>query len=505
MALPAKSAPPATDYNALKARDTVFGPFPTADGKILQHHSVVLGVNTKTEMTTLLYTTSVKDNIGRTTASVFSKEDMRNAGWNKESSYRTGVIAEVHASELTKTGTITKATFGEIEKQVTKTMTQVAAMGTRPDLAAEKLTLTRLTREGEVFVKNPITSKETFVGDREHGPLGAKPRPELREVPKEPAHSPVSGKPAPVSAMSEVRKIEPVAMKLAGGTATEVKAVAQVVAKESLYGREVLSLGKTALRGLNPIGDAELVGRAAMGMVAFVDTHSGRSISEGPIGQAVGRIGESSGAFAAIYAAQQSAEKGIDRASVVLTDVGHKTGATAALNAAGKALEPGLAAAEHQIGKLANKLGFEAAVEKVGQLADKVGAKLDNAAVAHVPGYVSQREKAPVDQVAALQGAYNKALAEGGHPSQPLTRPEAEHLTKELAKLKHGEVLVVDKVGNIEVAQASSVPQKLPKDTFVLDGAALKEAAGMSPPSQAHAARQEAKADHSASQAAMTM
>ncbi len=105
----------------LNVGDVVFGKFATPDGKVLRHYSVVLQSNR--EGAVLVYTTSMKENQARANpAQRFTAEDMARAGFEKACLWDASRVSVVPATELKKTGSVTRSTLGRIVDAYTRAL-----------------------------------------------------------------------------------------------------------------------------------------------------------------------------------------------------------------------------------------------------------------------------------------------------------------------------------------------------------------------------------------------
>lgn len=101
-----------------KVGDVVLGPFPTKDGRVLNHYSVVVQVAPNGDLA-LAYTTSAKEgNVGH--SNMFSKEDMMLAGWSKPCRWDASVIGIVAGDAVRVTGRIPKATMARMQDAMAK-------------------------------------------------------------------------------------------------------------------------------------------------------------------------------------------------------------------------------------------------------------------------------------------------------------------------------------------------------------------------------------------------
>lgn len=100
-----------SNQSMLKPGDVVFGSFATKDGRVLNHHSVVLMANAEGCM--LAYTTSLKD-VSYRGPQRFSQEDMATANWSKPCRWDGSVVSVVPTARVRKTGRISPKTLQNI-------------------------------------------------------------------------------------------------------------------------------------------------------------------------------------------------------------------------------------------------------------------------------------------------------------------------------------------------------------------------------------------------------
>jgi hypothetical protein len=94
----------------LKPGDVVFGKFPTPDGCVLNHWSIVLMANEEGAM--LAYTTSMKG--AGNPSTIFSKDDMRLATFGKPCRWDASQCAVVPHSAIAFKGRVTKVTLTKL-------------------------------------------------------------------------------------------------------------------------------------------------------------------------------------------------------------------------------------------------------------------------------------------------------------------------------------------------------------------------------------------------------
>lgn len=208
----------------------------------------------------------------------------------------------------------------------------------------------------------------------------------------------------------------------------------------------------------------------------FFDNASGHALSGSLAGKAVGQLGEKSGAFYAVMKTSEALEPVIAKAEKVIGDAADKAGVTAFVGEQ-------LAKAD----KFSREVGADKVMAQVSEVATASVSKLETIIRenVHGPDNPLRKESTPDTMMAApgarVQEQLNQGMQEAGKTALKLSAEEGASLAKELANVKPGDRLVVEKSGEIYLAVG---PQEkggadFPKSATVFDADALRENAGI--------------------------
>jgi hypothetical protein len=302
--------------------------------------------------------------------------------------------------------------------------------------------------------------------------------------------------------LPDANEIKKIAISIAGAREGERIAVTAagthlLLAKDMPHPPGATVLDAVALRTAAKIAESTLVRGLAgphvsgvqgvMAAAAFFDNASGRALSASPFGKAVAYIGEESGAFNAAMKVQNAVEPLLVKAGNALSEAAQKSGVTAFV---GEQLAKQAALVE----RLQKATGLDTVLKTVEALATTGKDRLETAirnnvhgpdnplrqgyatTTANVPDKASQQ-----DAVRQVQVQMDKGMHEAGNSTFKLTAAEGAVLAKELAKVRPGDQLIVEKVGDIylSLAQPGQKPADAPKSAVVFDADALRENAGI--------------------------
>jgi hypothetical protein len=197
----------------------------------------------------------------------------------------------------------------------------------------------------------------------------------------------------------------------------------------------------------------------------------------------------------------------LDKAGKALSAAAEKTGVPAFL-------ADQLAKQSVVAEKLQKATGFDTVMKSAENLVNTGVNKLETAIrnTVHGPDNPLRAEnvaalaaQAKADPALAVQLQMNKSMQEAGNPNFKLTAAEGAILAKELAKVRPGDHLVVEKSGEIylSLAQPGQKQPDAPKSAVVLDADALREHSGIARAPELAQAPKQAAQEAAAPQAQM--
>lgn len=371
--------------------------------------------------------------------------------------------------------------------------------------------------------RHPADEKITVINDKgKEALLGPKSKEHLREA----IHSELGKAGHAAEAMPAAADVKKISIALAGARHGEMLVVTaqgagHLVPKGGAYPVGATALDAIALRTSAKIAESAFVRgiagpqaegfKGVMAATVFFDNASGHALSAGPLGQAIGYLGDKSGAFAVTMKAQELLEPLMDKASKTVAELAEKSGVTAVLS-------DQLAKQASNVESLLKSTGLDTVLKSAEQFVTTGKGQLETLISDNVHGPDNPAHKtaegvpvkspervgahAPAEQVHLN---LSKGMQEAGNGTFKLTAAESAHLAKELRHVRPGDLLVVEKSGEMYLSVVTP-GQKQPStspNAVLFDADALRENSGIArtpaldkpAPPQQHAAAESPQAD----------
>jgi hypothetical protein len=286
-----------------------------------------------------------------------------------------------------------------------------------------------------------------------------------------------------------------------------------VLGKEAPIPHGSTVMDAAALRASAKIAESALVKGLAgpqakvfegvMAAGVFFDNASGHALSGSLAGKAIGKLGESSGAFEVIMKTQQAVEPVLAKAEKAVLDAADKHGVTAFVGEQ-------LARAE----RVSHDIGADKVIAKVGDVASAGVSKLETLIRenVHGPDNPASRQVPAHDAMLATPGArvqeqLLQGMQEAGKQPLKLSSEEGASLAKELAHVQPGDRLIVEKSGEVYLAVGpeGKGAQDFPKSATVFDADAMRENAGIAKVADMSQPKPQAQAETAQRTPEMTM